>query len=287
MATLREIRRRINSVKSIQQITRAMKMVAAARLRKAQENILAARPYANKIDEMIRHLIYQLDEVDNPLLSVREPRRVLLVVVTSDRGLCGSFNSNIIKRVLKQIDVHSDKDVSLLCVGRKGYDFFRKRNFDLAEKYINIFNNLEYVHAQQITQYLVNQYVEEKTDLIEIVYNEFKNVIQQNLTVEQYLPMSTEEFEGELKYVDYIYEPDKLQLLEALLPRHLNQQTWRILLESNAAEQGARMTAMESATDNAADLISDLTLNYNKARQAAITKEISEIVGGAEALRSG
>ncbi|MBN2366119.1 MAG: F0F1 ATP synthase subunit gamma, partial [Calditrichaeota bacterium] len=163
----------------------------------------------------------------------------------------------------------------------------RKRNFTIDEKFINIFNHLEYAHAQEITRFLVDQYVDEKTDLIEVVYNEFKNAVQQNLVVERYLPMSTEEFEGELKNVDYIYEPDKLQLLEALLPKHLNLQTWRILLESNAAEQGARMTAMENATDNASDLISELTLTYNKARQATITREISEIVGGAEALRSG
>ncbi|RQW04770.1 MAG: F0F1 ATP synthase subunit gamma, partial [Calditrichaeota bacterium] len=153
MATLREIRRRIDSIKNIQQITRAMKMVAAAKLRKAQESILAARPYAKKIDEMIRHLIYQLEDVNNPLLAIREPQRVLLMVVTADRGLCGSFNSNIIKRVLRQLDVHKDKEVSLLCVGRKGYDFFRKRNFTIDEKFINIFNHLEYAHAQEITRF--------------------------------------------------------------------------------------------------------------------------------------
>ncbi len=285
MATLREIRRRINSISSTQQITRAMKMVAAAKLRKAQEQIFAARPYAYKIDEMIRHLITQLESVENPLLAIRPPQRITLVVVTSDRGLCGSFNSNIIKRTLLQINEHRDKEVSLICIGRKGYDFFRKRNYSIENHYINIFNQLEYLMAQEITAYLVKQYAQQKTDMVEVVYNEFKNAIQQTIIVEKYLPLTTEEFSGEMKSVDYIFEPDKMILLDSLLPKHLNLQSWRILLESNTAEQGARMTAMESATDNAGELISDLTLHYNKARQANITREISEIVGGAEALK--
>jgi F-type H+-transporting ATPase subunit gamma len=262
-----------------------MKMVAAAKLRKAQEQIFAARPYAYKIDEMIRHLITQLEIVENPLLDIRSPQRIILVVVTSDRGLCGSFNSNIIKKTLLQMDVHRDKEVSLICVGRKGYDFFRKRNYPIEKNYINVFNQLDYSLAQEVTAYLVDQYARQKTDLVEVVYNEFKNAIQQTIIVEKYLPLTTEEFDGELQNVDYIFEPDKLILLDSLLPKHLNLQTWRIMLESNAAEQGARMTAMESATENAGELISDLTLHYNKARQAAITKEISEIVGGAEALK--
>ena len=285
MATLREIRRRINSISSTQQITRAMKMVAAAKLRKAQEKIFAARPYAYKIDEMIRHLITQLESVENPLLAIRPPQRITLIVVTSDRGLCGSFNSNIIKRTLLQINEHRDKEVSLICIGRKGYDFFRKRNYSIENHYINIFNQLEYLMAQEITAYLVKQYSQQKTDMVEVVYNEFKNAIQQTIIVEKYLPLTTEEFSGEMKSVDYIFEPDKMILLDSLLPKHLNLQSWRILLESNTAEQGARMTAMESATDNAGELISDLTLHYNKARQANITREISEIVGGAEALK--
>ena len=286
MATLREIRRRINSVKSTQQITRAMKMVAAAKLRKAQDNIFAARPYAYKIDEMIRRLISRTEQQKNPLLQVRPPQRVLIVAVTADRGLCGSFNGNIIKRTITQIEAHRDKEVNLVCVGRKAYDFFRKRNYQIDNHYINFFNELEYVHAQEITEYLVKRFVSESTDLIEVVYNEFKNAAQQNIIVEKYLPLTSEKFAGEVKNVNYIYEPDEVTLLEALLPKHLNIQSWRILLESNAAEQGARMTAMESATENAGELISDLTLHYNKARQAAITKEISEIVGGAEALKT-
>ncbi len=286
MATLREIRRRINSIKSTQQITRAMKMVAAAKLRKAQESILAARPYARKIDEIIRHLITQLEDTPIPLLQVRPPQRLTLVVVTGDRGLCGSFNSNIIKKVLHQIQLHKDKEISLICIGKKGYDFFRKHNYHIENKYIQVFGGLDYNLAQQITDYIVQQYISQKTDRVEVIYNEFKNAVQQFVVVEKYLPLTAEEFEGELKNVSYIYEPDKLSLLNSLLPKHLNLQTWRILLESNAAEQGARMTAMENATDNAGELIEELTLYYNKTRQATITKEISEIVGGAEALKS-
>jgi len=286
MATLREIRRRINSIKSTQQITRAMKMVAAAKLRKAQENILAARPYARKIDEMIHHLIAQQEIGGIPLLAVRPPQRVTLIVITGDRGLCGSFNSNIIKKVLQQIDSHRDKEIALVCIGRKGFDFFRKRNLRIDNKYLQIFNQLEYIHARQITDYIVQQYIAQQTDLVEIVYNEFKNAVQQFVVVEKYLPLTAEEFAGELRNVSYLYEPDQISLLNALLPKHLNLQTWRILLESNAAEQGARMTAMENATENAGDLIDELTLHYNKTRQAVITREISEIVGGAEALKS-
>lgn len=286
MATLREIRRRIKSIKSTQQITRAMKMVAAAKLRKAQENILAARPYAHQIDEMIRHLLVQVELTNIPLLAIRPPQRVTMLVVSGDRGLCGSFNSNIIKKVLQQIDSHRDKEISLVCVGKKGFDFFRKRDYQIDNKYIQIFNELEYLHAQQITDYIVQQYIDQKTDLVEVVYNEFKNAVQQFVVVEKYLPLTAEEFEGDLKNISYLYEPDQKSMLNALLPKHLNLQTWRILLESNAAEQGARMTAMENATDNAGEIIDELTLHYNKTRQTAITKEISEIVAGAEALKS-
>ncbi len=286
MATLREIRHRISSVKSTQQITRAMKMVAAAKLRQAQDNILSARPYAYQIDEMIRHLISSLEEPQDPLLETRPAQRIIIVAVTSDRGLCGAFNSNIIKRVLHQMDVHKDKEISLVCVGRKGYDYFRRRDYAIEKHYIQLFSHIDFSHARIITDYLVGQYRERKADMVEIVYNEFKNAVQQNIIVETYLPILTDNIEKDYVPIDYIYEPDKQSLLSALLPRHLVMQTWRILLESNAAEQGARMTAMENATDNASDIIHDLTLHYNRARQAAITKEITEIVSGAEALKS-
>jgi len=261
-----------------------MKMVAAARLKKAQNRILTARPYAYHIDEMIRHLVSYVEEIKDPLLEYRPAQRVLLVVITSDRGLCGSFNSNIIKRALYQMEVHKEKEVSLICVGRKGQNFFKKRNYIIEQNYLQLFNQLEYHHAQTLTDFIVKQYVDKKTDIVEIIYNEFKSAVQQNVIVEKYLPLTTEAFESNKGDVDYIYEPDKQSLLNALLPKHLTIQSWRVLLESNAAEQGARMTAMENATDNATDLISELTLHYNKARQTSITKEISEIVGGAEAL---
>lgn len=286
MATLREIRRRIASVKSTQQITRAMKMVAAAKLRGAQERIIAARPYARKIDGMIRHLVAAIDEPADPLLAIRPPQRVSLVVVTSDRGLCGAFNTNIIKRTLEQIEFHKDKEVSLICVGRKGYDFFVKRDYRVIQYFDQVFNDINYATARRITDFLVTHYLNLETDLIEIIYNEFKNAVQQFVITENYLPLTPAEFEDAESNIDYIYEPDQRSLLNALLPRHLNMQTWRVLLESNAAEQGARMTAMENATDSAGEMIQNLTLFYNRARQAAITKEIAEIVGGAEALKS-
>ncbi|GAB4329794.1 MAG: F0F1 ATP synthase subunit gamma [Calditrichia bacterium] len=286
MATLREIRRRIGSVKSTQQITRAMKMVASAKLRQAQDKIMAARPYARKIDEMIQHLLTHSPDLTDPLLQSRETQRVTLVAVTADRGLCGAFNSNIIRRTLQQIEQHKDKEVELVCVGRKGYEFFNKRGYRIAGHFVRFFNNLEYGHALQITDYLVERYRSGATDRIEVVYNEFKNAAQQNLVVEKYLPLRSEGFETESYGIDYLYEPDQEALLNAILPKHLNMQTWRILLESFAAEQGARMTAMENATDNAEEMIHNLTLHYNRARQATITKEISEIVGGAEALKS-
>ncbi len=287
MATLREIKNRINSVKSTQQITRAMKMVATAKLRKAQEQIFAARPYAYKIDEMLRHIISTLENPQDPLLEKRTVKRVLLVAVTADRGLCGAFNSNIIKQTLVKYDEHQDKEVSLVCIGKKGYDFFRKRDYTISNHFIKFFNNLEFSHAQKITDFLVDQFRQRNTDLIEIVYNQFKNAAQQNVIVEKYLPLVPEEFKEDEPEIDYIYEPDKATLLEKLLPKHLNIQTWRILSESYASEQGARMTAMDNATENAQELIQDLTLHYNRVRQAAITKEISEIVGGAEALKTG
>jgi len=286
MATLREIRHRISSIKSTQQITRAMKMVAAAKLRKAQEAILTTRPYAYRIDEMIRHILVSEEDVQNPLLRVRDVRRVTIVAVTADRGVCGAFNSNIIKRVIHQIDLHKDKEISLVCVGRKGYDFFSKRRYPIEKHYIQLFNRLTFSHALEIANYLVKSYEKGLTDRIEVVFNQFKNAAQQNLIVETYLPLSAKAFSSRKYGVDYIYEPDKTTLLHELLPKHLNVQMWRILLESNAAEQGARMTAMENATDNAEELIHDLTLFYNRARQTSITKEITEIVGGAEALKS-
>ena len=293
MATLKEIRRRITSIKSTQQITKAMKMVAAAKLRRAQQRILSARPYARKIDELIHNLLLTVENFEHPLIQARAVQKITMVVVTSDRGLCGSFNGNIIKRTLSEVDSLKDVEVEIVPVGRKAYDFFRKRKFNLGKEYINFFNDLRFDHAAGIINYVKQEFVEGKTDQVKLVYNEFKSVIQQNLIVEDLIPirvdLQSNEEDAKEKSVgrrpDFIYEPSQNEILLQLLPKHLNMQMWRVLLESSAAEQGARMAAMENATENANELIYDLTLQYNKARQASITKELIEIVSGAEALK--
>lgn len=292
MATLREIRQRIRGIKSTQQITRAMKMVAAAKMRRAQEGMFNARPYAGKIKELVEHLVSSSEGVQLPLLQERPVRRLTLVVITADRGLCGSFNSNIIKKALGEFDIHKEKEISLLCVGRKGFDFFRKRNHSIiARHYINVFNALELSHANDIARYLIDQFTGDGTDAVRIIYNQFKSVAQQTLVTEDLLPLKVSApqesapLEERRRPIDYLYEPSKEALLKALLPRHIRMQIWRALLESYASEQAARMMAMENATANAREMIESLTLEFNKARQASITKEILEIVGGAEALK--
>ncbi|TFH02326.1 MAG: ATP synthase F1 subunit gamma [Calditrichales bacterium] len=287
MATLREIRTRIASVKSTQQITKAMKMVAAAKLRKAQEKIIAARPYVSKMQGIVGHLVGKLENGQHPLLVSREIEKVLLVIVTSDRGLCGGFNANLIRHALKKINTYADKEVSIYVVGKKGYEFFSRRDYRMFNSKINIFNHLNFQDALEIAREITQAYMDGQFDQVDLVYNAFKSAVSQNLTVEQFLPFKAagEASEKETSLVDYLYEPTKGEILDIILPKQLNVLIWKILLESNASEQGARMTAMESATDNAEDLISNLTLHYNRARQAAITKEISEIVGGAEALK--
>lgn len=283
MATLKEIRRRITSIKSTQQITKAMKMVAASKLRRAQQRIFATRPYAHKIDELIRGLLQSAEDFENPLIQIRPAQRVHLIVVTSDRGLCGSFNSNIIKKTLAEINSLGDVEVVINSVGKKGYDFFKRRGFNLGKEYTNIFNDLNFNFAEDIIRYVTEEFINKGADQVKIIYNEFKSVVQQNLILEDLLPINVENFKGKT-YQNFIYEPSQSEILHQLLPKHLNMQMWKALLESNAAEQGARMTAMENATENANEIIHDLTLQYNKARQASITKELIEIVSGAEAL---
>jgi F-type H+-transporting ATPase subunit gamma len=289
MATLREIRRRITGVKNTQKITKAMKMVAAARLRRAQEAIISTRPYARKLGELLRHLVTKVDVSLNPLLVSRDTKNVLLVVVTADRGLCGSFNSNIIKAAINHLKTYSGLNVKLLTVGRKGSDFFGKRNFNVTSKHPGIFIDLDFSDAREIVQEFTEGFLKGDYDRVDVIYNEFKSVIQQRIIIEQLLPIPPEEMKVKgdlhsLAQVDYIYEPSSAEIVNTLLPRHLNFQMWRILLESNAAEQGARMSAMDNATENAKELIRDLTLKFNNARQASITKELLEIVSGAEAL---
>jgi F-type H+-transporting ATPase subunit gamma len=289
MATLREIRRRITGVRNTQKITKAMKMVAAARLRRAQEAIISTRPYARKLGELLRHLVTKVDVNLNPLLVTRETKNVLLVVVTADRGLCGSFNGNIIKASINHLKAYSGLNVRMLTIGRKGSDFFGKRNFNVISKHPGIFTDLDFSDAREVVQEVTEGFLNGEYDRVDVIYNEFKSVIQQRIVIEQLLPIPPEEMKGKgdlhsLAQVDYIYEPSSSEIIKTLIPRHLNFQMWRILLESNAAEQGARMSAMDNATENAKELIRDLTLKFNNARQASITKELLEIVSGAEAL---
>jgi len=287
MATLREIRQRISTVKSTQQITKAMKMVAAAKLRKAQESIVAIRPYAYSLSDMIAHLA-ELDEdtINMPLLDKRPVEKVLIVTVAADRGLCGGFNSNVMRAAVNLIEQYGDTEYDLLTIGNKSSKFFGKRDYPIYKKEANFFHDLTFEDAVSVSRTLISAYEAKEYDRIEIVYNEFKSAIQQNIITEQFLPFTPEETDTEeLRNVDYLYEPDVKTILNTLVPKHLNVQIWRILLESNAAEQGARITAMENATVNAEEMKSTLTLHYNRARQAAITKELSEIVGGADALK--
>jgi F-type H+-transporting ATPase subunit gamma len=294
MPTLREIRGRIGGVRKTQKITKAMKMVAAAKLRRAQGNVIAARPYAAKMRELLHFLSAHTDVSGNPFIAPREVRAVALVVVTSDRGLCGAFNSNLIRFALNHIganypEAQRNGTIRVFCIGKKGADVFNKRGFHIAGRYIGVYNNLVFPQAQAIVREIVDGYTRGEFDKVEIVYNEFKSVAQQRLVVDQFLPIPREVTQGteELAVAasDYIFEPSRVEIIDALIPRHLNFQVWRVLLESNAAEQGARMAAMENATENANELISTLQLQYNKARQAAITKELLEVVSGAEALK--
>ena len=291
MATLRDIKRRIKGVQNTQQITKAMKMVAAAKLRRAQENILNARPYARKISTMLSHLVTEDDIINNPYIAAKEANKVAVIVVTADRGLCGAFNTNIIKETGRYLTEELKNEIvnaSVFCVGKKGFDFFSKSNYNLSGKSVGIFNTLEYVSALSISKEIIGMYLNGMFDKIVVIYNEFKSIIQQKIVIEQFLPvpiLKDNSEEGKLK-PNYIYEPDQKSIFNYLLPKHLKAQIWRILLESNAAELGARMTAMDNATTNAQELIRTLQIKYNKERQAAITKEILEIVSGANALKA-
>lgn len=285
MATLRDIKRRISSVRSTQQITKAMKMVAAAKLRKAQTAILRMRPYSHRLQLMLAHVATQVYHDLHPLLKEREVKRLGLVVVSADRGLCGGFNSNIIRRARQEIAALSAAEVSLIIIGKKAYEHFSRHNFPISSQYLDIFHELAFSHATTIAGDLMTRFTQQQLDQVLLVYNEFKSPAQQRIVVEQLLPIKTilpEKF----KYpVDYIFEPSPEAILDVLCPKNINIQTWRVLSESNAAEQAARMTAMESATENAQDMIKELTLYYNKVRQATITKELIEVVSGAEALK--
>ena len=298
-ASLRDIRKRITSVRSTQQITKAMKMVATAKLRRAQENILANRPYAAKMLEVLRSLAARTSPDAHPLLYRREPKRIELVLFTADRGLCGAFNMNLISRAERFLEEEkAAENLILSFIGRKGRDYFRKKKITIRQEYVNLFGKMDYPLAARIGGELVESYVAGRVDAIYLVYSEFKSAMQQRVVLEKILPLASDVLrEGKEKgtpspeasdipaAVDYIYEPSEVEILGKILPMYVEVQIYRALLESLASEFGARMTAMENATNNAAEMIDKLTLVYNKARQAAITRELIEIVSGAEALK--
>jgi F-type H+-transporting ATPase subunit gamma len=292
MATLRDVKSRIKGVKSTQQITKAMKMVAASKLRRAQESVINARPYARKISELISHLVTEEDITNNPFIVQREIKNIVYVIVTADRGLCGGFNNNILKEASRQLYIN---DVSIpgvtshvYCIGRKSFDFYKRRDYPIAGNASGIFSSLKYETALNISKELLDKYLDNSFDKIIIIYNEFKSIIQQKIVTEQFLPIPIKlNNENGNKPIDFIFEPGQKEIFNYLLSKHLKAQLWRILLESNAAELGAKMTAMDNATTNAKELIRTLQLTYNKERQAAITKEILEIVSGANAQKAG
>jgi F-type H+-transporting ATPase subunit gamma len=290
MATLRDIRRRIRSVESTQKITRAMKLVAAAKLRRAQERIVSARPYAVKMAELLSSLVRRAEGEAHPLLVRRPAARKRLVIITADKGLCGAFNSNILRASLAFLREQGETSVTLVVVGKKARDFYRRRQYEIKSEMLGFFDRLAYSHAQELAGGLMQEYLSGEVDEVHLMYNEFRSVAVQRVKREQLLPIESSDAPdgqggAEGAAGDYIYEPSPEAILAALLPRHVTTQVYRALMESVAGEYGARMTAMEAATKNAKEMISVLSIQYNKARQERITKELLDIVGGAEALR--
>ena len=280
-----DLRRRVRSVRNIQQITRAMRFVAASKLRRAQNRIFAARPYAERMLAVLNSLATRVDPAQHPLLRQREIERVLLIVVTADKGLCGAFNTNIIRAATQYIrDEATNKNLSLSLVGRKATEWFRKRPWPIRHEYVNIMSRVDYSYAQEIAGAVVEYYTESEVDAVYLVYNEFKSVMQQKVVVEPLLPIRRLEISQTEALLDYLYEQPPAVIFDHLLPRHVETQVFRAMLESEASEHGARMTAMESASRNAGEMLETITLHINRVRQASITNEIIEIVSGAEAL---
>ena len=288
---LKEVRNRIKSVQSTQQITKAMKMVSAAKLRRAQDAIIQMRPYAKKLQEMLSNIVSNADgDVSMSLAAVRPVEKVLVLVVTSDRGLCGGYNSNLIKLAKQQIREKYSKQaakggVQLLPIGKKGFEHFSKNNFQVVDQYWNIFTELSFEKVQAAAKYAMDAFASGKVDAVELIYSEFKNAGTQVFVAEQFLPVpKTEKIKGQ-KQADFIFEPDKDVLIAELMPKILNTQLYKAVLDANASEHGARMTAMDKASENANELLKNLKISYNRARQAAITTELTEIVSGAAALQ--
>lgn len=292
MANLKEVKGRIQSVVSTQQITKAMKMVAAAKLRRAQDRITQMRPYSQKLSEIIQNVSAgETDASNNPYAEEKSIERVLIVAVSSDRGLCGGFNSSVFKGTTaliaeKYSHVEAAGNLEILPIGKKSYEYFSKRKYQVIDTYAHLMGNLNFAEAKEAAEMVMDGFMKREYDRVDIVYNEFKNVATQIVRKEQFLPIEevhSEELVDDAS-VDYIYEPSRDFIFDELVPKSLKIQFYKTLLESNASEHGARMTAMDKATENADDLLKDLRLTYNRTRQAAITKEILEIVGGAEAL---
>lgn len=290
MANLKEVRNRIASVNSTQQITKAMKMVAAAKLRRAQDNILQMRPYAQKLGEMLQTVSAGAEAAqENPFKQERPIEKVLMVVITSDRGLCGAFNANVSKAATAVINEKyaAQKragNVHILSIGKKGGEFFTRRGYKVNALYEDTFTRLSFGVVRQAADEIMNAFLNDQYDIVEIVYNEFKNVATQIVRVEQFLPIVESTTQDTATPGDYIFEPSEEEIIKELIPKSLKIQLYRAVLESNASEHGARMTAMDKATDNAGELLKNLRIEYNRSRQAAITTEILEIVAGAEAL---
>ena len=292
MPTLLDFRRRIRSVKNTQQITRAMKFIAAARLRKAQEGVMAARPYAREILRILRSAVARIEEPMHPLLERRPEESILVIVMTGDRGLAGPFNANVLRYSTTFLREHASKKIRVIAVGKKGRDVLRKRNYEFAGEYLNVSLNVEFRHAKEIAAKVVELYSSREVDAVYVIYNEFKSVIVQRLCAQKLLPIEPEVLKtpeapkggdaaGQATFVDYIYEEPPAEIFKSLVLRYVDTEVFRILLESAAAEHGARMAAMDSATLNAGELITELTLEMNKIRQAGITRELIEIVSGA------
>jgi len=285
MANLKEIRNRITSVSSTMQITSAMKMVSAAKLKKAQDAITAMRPYAEKLTELLQSLSATLEgDVGGSYTTKREVNKVLIVAITSNRGLCGAFNSNVVKQAKLIADSYSGKQVDVFAIGKKGNDALSKTNTVIGNK-SEVFDNLTFDSVSEIAQIITDKFISGEYDKIEIVYNQFKNAATQIVQTEQFLPLAPVKSDSPVSTSDYIFEPEKEEIVMALIPKSLKTQLYKGIRDSFASEHGARMTAMHKATDNATELRNQLKLTYNKARQAAITNEILEIVGGAEALK--
>ena len=286
MSGLKEIRNRISSVSSTMQITNAMKMVSAAKLKKAQESISATLPYSNKLSELIKNISSSTESEDiNPLFEKRDFKKLLIIAITSNKGLCGGFNSNIIKEVNNIIINSSSKKVDLLTIGKKGNDILSKK-FQVISSHNDVYDNFNYANVKEIADVIMHKFSEKEYDKVVLVYNHFKNAATQIITNEQYLPIEENNEKNNSVSGDYIFEPNRAKILNELIPKSLSIQLFKAISDSIAGEHGARMTAMHKATDNASELRDQLKLTYNKARQTAITNEILEIVGGAEALNS-